>query len=273
MVSRLLAKFIRPFLGRTSLGRYVAFDIVQDHYGLLNIEIPLTHGLSCPLTNREHLLSFGEIFLQGEYTSLFEHIPLPQRWLDVGAHAGFFSLELIRRHYQKGNSADFNALLIEPDPRGQRGIETTIRKNNLGASITGIQAAVGSEDKEISFAVRSGMASSLDFGNSDKSGSKIITVPTISEAEILLKLPPPYDLLKIDVEGAEFSFVKRATRILARTKALLVEWHAPSGQSPEVQEMYQNLAAAGLQFRARIQAERPAGYGQCVAVDLFQRKK
>jgi hypothetical protein len=40
------------------------------------------------------------------------------------------------------------------------------------------------------------------------------------------KLAPPYDLVKIDVEGAEYDFLLPYNEILSSTNSLIIEWHS-----------------------------------------------
>ena len=48
-------------------------------------------------------------------------------------------------------------------------------------------------------------------------------------------LPPPYDLVKIDIEGAEADFLRAYPKVLSATRHLLMEWHSwhTGGGGPE----------------------------------------
>ena len=56
-------------------------------------------------------------------------------------------------------------------------------------------------------------------------------VRTLSAEDLLAALPPPYDLIKLDVEGAEYDFLEGYGAVLAQTRFLLLEWHAAPGDA------------------------------------------
>ncbi len=78
-----------------ALRQRIIFDLVQDHYGELDIRVPLGHGLTCPVVSQEAWINLMEIFFEDEYGPVFEQIPLPRRWLDLGCYVGYFSLYLV----------------------------------------------------------------------------------------------------------------------------------------------------------------------------------
>src|SRR5271167_3626489 len=71
-----------------------AYHFRTDYYPDLEVNIPLGDGFWCPLLTQDSVHSFGEIFVAHEYGSFLDEIPLPRRWIDLGCHAGYFSLYL-----------------------------------------------------------------------------------------------------------------------------------------------------------------------------------
>ena len=64
--------------------------------------------------------------------------------------------------------------------------------------------------------------SSFDLSNNENSYS----VDILKVKEILQALPPPYDLIKCDIEGSEWDFIGHYPEILQNSKYLLMEWHS-----------------------------------------------
>ena len=239
----LASRFFSRLLKNASLRRRMAFHLRQYHFDDLQLRVPIGAGLLAPIGAEDNLMSFGEIFGDGEYDGLWSEIPTPRRWLDIGAHAGYFSLSVAKRLLSEGVQ-DWSALLIEPDPRLGRTIERGLAQPLLRRRAKYCQAAVGEGTGALSFALRGGMVSSADIAAGD--AAEMVSVPLIDAAEIEARSPGPYDLVKLDVEGAEYAFVRHYAGICRAARALVVEWHAPAVQSPMVAELRERLAACGL---------------------------
>lgn len=267
--TRLLAAVLRA----GGLRRRLAFHLKQHHFADLQMRIPIGQGLVCPVGAEENLMSFGEIFGEREYEALLREIPPPRRWLDVGAHAGYFSLMLAARLLQEGVDG-WEALLVEPDPRLRRTIEAGLAQPGLRNRARFLPAAVGAGGVgELPFALRSGMVSSLDAGAAQV--AQTVAVPIASEAEIAARLAPPYDLLKLDVEGAEYDFVRDYGALCRGARALVVEWHADHETAPRIAELRANLARHGLTGgRALRGLHRSGGNGPLAVsgLELFTRE-
>lgn len=254
-----------------SLRRRVAFHIRQHHFDDLQLQIPIGGGLACPIDAQENLLSFGEVFCEREYDSLLSAIPAPRRWLDVGAHAGYFSL-FLATHAQ--GAGEWEALLVEPDPRLRGTIERGITQAGLKGRARLLPAAIGAGNGPVAFSLRDGMVSSIDPAAGD--AVRRVQVPIASAAEIVAQFPPPYDLVKVDIEGAEYDFVRHYGELCRGARAMVVEWHAESEHADRVTELRGNLRRLGL-VRSRILREprrsSQTGPLAVTGVELFVRAK
>jgi FkbM family methyltransferase len=225
------------------LRRRLAFAFRHDHLGELGLRLPIGHGIACPVGAEDTLLSLGEIFGEGEYAGLGAALPAPRRWLDLGAHAGYFSLALAAQAARAG-VVDWAALLVEPDPRHGPTLRAGLAQPALRGRARLLAAAVGAGGGRQRLALRHGMVSSLDLAAGARSGE--VEVPVIGAAELLAELPPPYDLVKIDIEGAEHAFLPVAGDLCRATRALVLEWHAPTVDDPSVAVLRRTLAGHGL---------------------------
>jgi FkbM family methyltransferase len=229
-------------LGWTAFRRRAMHELQQRYYNEFSIRVPLGHGLQCPLTFRESWHSFAEIFVQGEYDQPFHHVPLPSRWVDIGCHAGFFSLYVAWRRAQAGCSEPGMALLLDADSRTATPVGELLRVNGLTERFQFLHGMVASGDGDRPFRERAVMASSA-AGIGAPDGRRTL-VPIVGAAEILTRFPPPYDLVKIDIEGGEYDFVMEYEPVLNATASVLLEWHSwhpGGGGAVQLRERLQGL--------------------------------
>ncbi len=214
---------LMPLKARALRNR-LAFEIRQHHYDELTIQVPLGHGLACPVVNQEHWYSFGEIFVEGEYGPALEEMPLPARWLDLGCHAGYFTLWMLWQRLRQNQNLDVQALLIDGDPRVAASVQRIIENHQLQGRLIFRHGAISASQGELSFAIRDYMASSVScLGGASKT---VVRVPILDARQLLQSLPPPYDLVKIDLEGSEFDFLQAYKPVLEQTPYLVMEWHS-----------------------------------------------
>lgn len=193
----------------------------------------LGDGLGAPWFDHELATSFAEIFVGGEYAGLLGREPLPARWLDLGCYGGFFTLWLVAQRRRAGLPADFAALLVDGDPTHLGYVGEMIRLNRWegrcrfrhGAIAAGPGAVGGGAT--VDFALRPYMGSAAVVAAAGPGdGSATVRVPVLDEDELRRCLPPPYDLVKVDIEGGEFAFFQHYRGLLRETRALVMEWHS-----------------------------------------------
>src|SRR5207245_2749382 len=93
--------------------------------------VPLGHGLVCPIDRWETWSTFGAIFFENEYARAFSFLPPPDRWVDIGCYSGFFSLYLVWLRARQGLSGECRALLIDADSRWRTSIKRLCALNHL----------------------------------------------------------------------------------------------------------------------------------------------
>ena len=145
---------------------------------------------------------------------------------DVGAHSGFFCLIAAR---SMGPSGAIVAL--EPDPQNASILKANIARNNL-AQITVLEAAVWSSTGHVEFQQDSEASNRTQgrVSNIGDSASHRIAVPAIRLDDLVFgegRRAP--DLIKMDIEGAEWEALQGARRLLSEVKPkLLCEIHNPA---------------------------------------------
>lgn len=245
---------VELLIGRHRLGRHLSFLLRQHHFDRLDIAVPISEGWTCPVTSPEAWGSFSEIFVQGEYARAFEHVALPSRWIDLGAHAGYFSLWVAWQRALLGLPGAVEALMVDADSRAGPAIEKLTSLNGLEGKFRYKQGLIGPPANLGAFVERSHMASSSEAADSTSGVRR--EVPILGEGQILSTFPPPIDLIKIDIEGGEYDFLAHYPRLLAATNSLILEWHSwhPGGGGED--QLLAMLTGHGFRNVRRVVDER-----------------
>lgn len=210
-----------------TLRTWSVHDLEARHFGDLNLKVDLGHGLTCPLLSRDAWSSFTEMFVHRALGGLFAAVPVPDTWVDLGCHYGFFSLSVEQARRQAGRAAGTaRAVLVDADSRAIPSVRTLIDINGLGPGVQVLHRAVGEGDS-VTLIQRHGMGSSL-FAYPRAAGTATV-VPTLKDADVLDLLPGTIDLIKVDVEGAETIVFERHRALLDRARFVAMEWHSWAG--------------------------------------------
>lgn len=201
----------------------LAFQIRQHHHDLLQIRVPLSAGLVAPVLSEESWISFSEIFLQAEYEPVFRLLPFPDCWIDLGCHAGFFSLFVEQGRRIEGRTGKPRALLVDADPRSARAIERVVILNGLGDRWIFQHGAISAGTGAVQFKQRAFMASGV--AAIDDHPGEPESVPIATATRIIDLIPPPYDLVKVDIEGSEHDFVDHYKPVWSAARYLVLECH------------------------------------------------
>jgi FkbM family methyltransferase len=135
--------------------------------------------------------------------------------LDLGANVGFATLALAASH----PGARF--VCVEPEPETRRLLRENVSRNGIDAQVIGA-AVVGTPG---SYRVVPGRAPASSTVESAVSGG----IDGITVASLLADVGiETVDLMKIDVEGAEWGVFDTAAEWAANVRALIGELHPPS---------------------------------------------
>ena len=223
LLRRLVKAPLRGALAVAAIRRRAIFELRQHYYGDLDLGVPLGHDLTCPLAFADAWSSFAEVFVRDSYGAALDRLGLPDRWLDLGCHAGYFSLYVVWRRALAGCRGAGSALLLDADSRVEEPVKQLIAQNSLATALRFAHGAIGTGQGIRKFRERSFMSSSVaDLGDRD---GRITAVPVITAADLLRQFPSPYDLVKVDIEGGEYEFAESYHDVITEAAALLVECH------------------------------------------------
>lgn len=139
--------------------------------------------------------------------------------LDIGAHIGYYTLMAAKRVGKKGKVYAF-----EPSKDNLILLNKNIRINKFNNVIL-VNKAVANSNKKSKFFINSmstGMHSLVDIGYK---GKKNIMVDVVSLDNFFGNNPPPVSVIKMDIEGGEYSALEGMKKILkSKNLSLFIEF-------------------------------------------------
>lgn len=161
--------------------------------------------------------------------------------LDVGAHAGFFSL------YARALNPTVPIIALEPEPRNVQALTENI-KNNQAHNITVVKGALAKERGEREL-IRSADSHNHTLKTSDAEKGSIM-VQAYSLKNLSSKyFPQGIGLIKMDIEGGEYEvFANLDTEDFASIKAVVMEYHDLPNKKHQIIE--QSLREHGFGVQA-----------------------
>ncbi len=140
-------------------------------------------------------------------------------FLDIGAHIGYFCYYL-----ENKNTTRVPLHFFEPDPDLFKNIKSNVTANKL-SNINGTDMAFSDKIGELTFFKNLNDTYSGSIKNTfqNKHSLQEIKVRTTTFDDYVEHLPYKNYLLKVDVESAEFEFVKGAEKQLDKIQYLVIE--------------------------------------------------
>jgi FkbM family methyltransferase len=146
-------------------------------------------------------------------------------YYDVGAHSGFFCLISARFVGPSGS-----VVAIEADPQNASVLRANIARNRL-PQVTVLEVAIWSSSGHVTFEQAPDASNRTQGRVADNAiaGGVRISIPAVRLDDLVFNQGQrPPDLIKMDVEGAEWDALQGARRLLSELKPkLLCEIHDP----------------------------------------------
>lgn len=169
--------------------------------------------------------------------------------VDVGAHVGGFVC------WAASRAPAARIIAFEPEPRNFVDLEQNVARNNLERRVELVNAAVGAADGEIAFRVHEG---DRQLSSVVVASGEAITVRCMNfDRYIRTSLDGPIDLLKMDVEGAEWDILYSLSEdIWARISRIVVEVHVFGGRGlREMEDLFQSKG-----YETHLSGQERGGY-------------
>lgn len=212
-----------------------------DYFHEFHHSIPLGNNYWAHLSENDAYDSFSEIFIQQEYSDFIPDEPITSI-LDLGAHYGYFSLWL----QSKRPHDEIHSLMVEPSKRCHRSLDSLSKYSKLTGRFHYLQAAVGNPKEESTrFFERPFMGGSL-FSSSSTDCSYLVKILTLSDKQSSQE--QSFDLIKCDLEGAEWNFLLHYSSLLKNSKFLVMEWHSWHSGNGGLPQIEKKLTELGFQI-------------------------
>lgn len=234
-----------------SVRNRIAYELTARYFSDLNFTVPLGIEVRCPVFTAEAWGSFNEIFIEREYMPAFDVMPIPDRWLDIGCYTGYFSLFVAWMRARNKLDKSFAGLLIDGDLRVEPAVRQLMHLNQLNKQLSFVYGAIAQGSDPVWFAQKPFLSSAVNYASGLANSSQLVQV--VTPQQIIDALPPPYDLVKIDIEGGEYDFLMSYKSILDRSRFLLMEWHSwhPGGGGQK--QLEQMTKSAGFELLLEVQ--------------------
>ena len=176
---------------------------------------------------------FKELFVDGLYK--FETHSKEAIIYDCGANIGMSCL------YFKKLYPNAKIKAFEADPKIAKVLENNLAKNGVLNGIEIINSAVWIDEKGIEFSSEGADGGSI-YGNENK-----IKMSSIRLKEFLKK-EEKVDMLKIDIEGAEYEVLKDCKDSLYNVDNLFVEYHSWNKTEQKLSEILEIFEKNGFRY-------------------------
>ena len=156
--------------------------------------------------------------------------------IDCGANIGLSVLAYKKRY------PSARIIAFEADPEFLPILKRNLQRN--GASDVQVVEAAAWISNGSTRWIKEGVDGSR-IATPDLDQTSTITVKTV---DLIDYLDEPVDLLKVDIEGAEFTLIPYLKDKLCNVKAMSLECHLGSDPSGQLSEIFTTLSKAGFQF-------------------------
>ncbi|MCX6818582.1 MAG: FkbM family methyltransferase [Candidatus Aenigmarchaeota archaeon] len=168
-------------------------------------------------TGTSDILTLGEIYIRKIYED--KKIKENSTIIDLGAHIGFFSVWYAKK------SNNIRVYSYEPSEENFKLLQKNIKINKLEKNVNAFKFAVSGKKGFVKFFLTGNEATNTLYGDPKK--TKIVKVKSTTLKEIFkVNNIKTCDLLKVDIEGAEYELFRRTPKeILNKIKIINIEYH------------------------------------------------
>ncbi|MGA7909332.1 MAG: FkbM family methyltransferase [Candidatus Sulfotelmatobacter sp.] len=216
--------------------------------------LPLRRGSPILLENLADLKTFWQVFARRVYRVKRSELAI----LDVGANIGLFTL------YAARQAPIAKIIAVEPFPATFARLQQTVRDHHLENRVTCLQQAVTGcsgvhlmQDLPLPSQQRTVIALKQEVAGTEVQGRTLSEL--IEECHL-----DRIDLLKMDIEGSEYSvFLATPLHVLSTIGRVALEYHGHCSPYTK-QQLFDHLSNAG--FRITSDLHNAQGYGLAEAV-------
>jgi len=202
----------------------------------------LLPGGKVSLCSKHDVNSFRDVFCHPFYWQLYSMLDQePVSIVDCGGHLGHFCILAEQCIKTKFNRSLVRYTVVEPNPALLKMLQRNLTVAGISRQSNIVQGMLGEKTRGEG-ELWTNDANFLSSSANRKIGHRVRKVPWVSLEEITPKTI--IDVLKIDIEGAEYGLVPRIQLLLKRTRILLIELH--DNDLSEIEKVKMEFVNAGL---------------------------
>jgi FkbM family methyltransferase len=227
---------------RGLVGRLSRLDILRarmfdgtDRYGTKETCGPFTITIN---DGPNFYVCYKDIFIGGIYA--FSAETDRPRVIDCGANIGV-SILYFKYHYPAAKVLGFEA-----DPRILPLLRQTLAENTLN-DVEIVEAALAGKPGRMNFFIDGKYGSTLfaEAAMHEGHNKAVVSVPTVPLADYLNE---PVDLLKMNIEGAEWAVLEAAESKIRQVREIIIEYHHLPGLPRTLHEILSLLHRNGFEY-------------------------
>ncbi len=181
---------------------------------LIPCALRLSNNGNVELSNKHNIASFQDVYLNPFYWEALMHISfIPKNIFDLGANFGFFTSLCHQVFTYKNPDATFEFTLVEAN----KNLITVLEKN--------INSILPNQKINIKHGVAGPVESVFFSANKNNLLASSIASKGTEISPIDFSLLKKPDLLKIDIEGAEYLLFENYFDWVKSAKAIIIEFH------------------------------------------------
>lgn len=201
-------------------------SVVRDLLPCARLDFHTQSGLHLYVPDRGAWSSAGEVFITRGYDSFYERLDDVRHWVDLGSNQGFFSFGLLDHLARRpGPPPDTRAFLGDANETCVMRVRAAIEHNGLQNKWRCERVVIGPPDSTVKFQQHKDSIHSNIFAHGRS--RKKFHLPTTDISRLLADEGNLFDLIKIDIEGAEKFLFQYHLDFLRRFRYGICEWHAP----------------------------------------------
>lgn len=191
------------------------------------------------LRSKYEVASASDVFCHPFYWQLFHWMNRPPELIvDCGAHCGHFSILAESCCRAKFGTSQARHLLIEPNPRLLDVCRRNVNTAGFGSRVEITQAMLAAGQGQATLWINP--RNYLTASSEPAFGTVPCVVPAMRLGDIIGARS--VDLLKLDVEGAEYRLVEDELEVFSRARLICMELHdAPPHQQQRVMDALSSI--------------------------------
>jgi len=213
----------------------------------ITCEVFLPSNLKIKLASKYEVASFSDVFCHPFYWQVYSLISThPKLIVDCGANCGHFSLLVESCIKVKFHASETNYILIEPNPLLLKTLHSTLEYAGIKQRCVVKQGLLGKTQGEDYLWIND--KNYLSSGLFKSPNTKRFKISYFDLAKIIGN--QVVDLMKIDIEGGEYDFVRFNLSLFQQVNCLFMEIHQMARESQN--DLISSLESLGFHLLDKI---------------------